>query len=252
MLQFGVYRGIELAGWYDILNIGYRLPCLGASDYPACRKLGDCQTYVWHDGQPSFAGWLEGAARGQSFVTTGPLVLLNVDGNRPGGIIRLTGSGPHSLKVKLRAISHVAPVQTVQLIAGGKVVAEHNVSPAERQGRWIEFERTIELNRSSWIAARAMGTAPSAHPDAEAHTNPVYVDIAEKAPYDRESLDRVLARLDQQMSIHRKRSFAEKARVLDYFQKSRDILLRIRQAGGLPVGGVPDDWIDRHHGRRGD
>ena len=46
LLQFGVYRGIELAGWYDILNIGYRFPCVGASDYPACRKLGDCQTYV--------------------------------------------------------------------------------------------------------------------------------------------------------------------------------------------------------------
>ena len=37
--------------------------------------------------------------------------------------------------------------------------------------------------------------------------------------------------------------------MLDYFQKSRDILLRIREAGGLPAGGVPDAWID---GRRGD
>src|SRR5262249_24623824 len=31
LLQFGVYRGIGLEGWYDILNIGYRLPCVGAS-----------------------------------------------------------------------------------------------------------------------------------------------------------------------------------------------------------------------------
>ena len=31
--------------------------------------------------------------------------------------------------------------------------------------------------------------------------------------------------------------------MLDYFQKSRDILLRIRRNGGLPAGGVPDDWI---------
>ncbi len=48
LLQFGVYRGIGLADWYHILNIGYRFPCVGASDYPACRKLGDCQTYVPH------------------------------------------------------------------------------------------------------------------------------------------------------------------------------------------------------------
>ena len=31
--------------------------------------------------------------------------------------------------------------------------------------------------------------------------------------------------------------------MLDYFQKSRDILLRIREAGGLPAGGIPDSWI---------
>ncbi len=86
--------------------------------------------------------------------------------------------------------------------------------------------------------------ADSGAPDAEAHTNPVYVDIGEKAPYNRDSLDRLIAQLDEQMAIHRKRSFAEKARVLDDFQKSRDILLRIRQAGGLPAGGVPDDWIE--------
>ncbi len=70
------------------------------------------------------------------------------------------------------------------------------------------------------------------------------MDIGDKAPYDRDSLDRLVARIDQQMDVHRKRSFAEKARVLDDFQKSRDILLRIRQTGGLPAGGIPDRWID--------
>ena len=89
LLQFGVYRGIELAGWYDILNIGYRFPCVGASDYPACRMLGDCRTYVSQNDQAGFAGWLKAAAEGRSFVTTGPLLLLEVDGERPGGIIRI-------------------------------------------------------------------------------------------------------------------------------------------------------------------
>src|SRR5204863_489600 len=32
--------------------------------------------------------------------------------------------------------------------------------------------------------------------------------------------------------------------VLDYFQKSRDILLRIRAEGGLPADGVPAAWLD--------
>jgi len=244
LLQFGIYRGIELADWYHILNVGYRFPCLGASDYPACRKLGDCQTYVHLKGEPDFAGWLKGTAEGRSFVTTGPLLLLDVDGERPGEIIRNTDEGPYRVQVRVRVKSEVAPVQNVQLIVGGKVVFEQAVPSSEGQGRWIELERTVELSRSSWIAARAFGQAPSGAPDAESHTNPVYVDLGGKAPYDRDSLDHLVGRIDQQIAMHRKRSFAEKARVLDDFQKSRDILLRIRQSGGLPVGGVPEDWID--------
>ena len=75
--------------------------------------------------------------------------------------------------------------------------------------------------------------------------------MGEKAPFDRESLDRVIARLDQQMAIHRKRSFAEKARVLDYFQKSRDILLKIRRSGGLPCRRHSGRLDQRQHRGRG-
>ncbi len=244
LLQFGVYRGIGLAGWYQILNIGYRFPCTGASDYPACRKLGDCQTYVYSKEQPDFTAWLKSAAEGRSFVTTGPLLLLEVDGKGPGNIIHMTGSGPRRVRARVRTICEVAPIQNIQLIVNGTVVHEKNLLPGEGQGRWIELEHLLELTRSSWIAARALGRSPSGAPDAEAHTNPVYVDLDGKAPYDRASLDSLLARVDQQMAVHRKRSFAEQARVLDDFQKSRDILLRIRQAAGLPAGGIPAGWIN--------
>ena len=33
--------------------------------------------------------------------------------------------------------------------------------------------------------------------------------------------------------------------MLDYFQASRDILLKVREAGGLPTTGVPLDWLER-------
>jgi len=46
------------------------------------------------------------------------------------------------------------------------------------------------------------------------------------------------------MTIHRERQFTEKAQVLDYFQKSRDILFKIRQAGGLTSTGVPAFWLE--------
>ncbi len=312
LLQFGVYRGIELADWYQILNIGYRFPCVGASDYPACRKLGDCRTYVdlgTHfvlplrtggqeglkppvpsaprstqvlarspdlatgpterlqprrqgeretlgpprggvgrpapntGGPPDFAAWLKAAAEGRSFVTSGPLLLLEVDGARPGGIIRKTGPGPHRVKVTVRATCEVAPIQTVQILVNGRVVHEQAVPLEKGKGVWIDREHTLDLDRSSWIVARTFSKAPSGAPNAEAHTNPIYVYVDDKAPYDQDSLDHLVKRIDEQIAVHRQRRFDEKARVLDYFQKSRDILLRIRRNGGLPASGVPDAWI---------
>ncbi len=248
LLQFGVYRGIELDDWYRILNIGFRLPCLGSSDYPACRKLGDCVTYVRRDRlegpEPNFAGWLQGCALGQSFVTTGPLLLLDVDGQEPGAVVAKAGRGPHRVTARVRTLSLVAPVTSVQLIVNGRVVEELTVPASQGQGNWIELSRPLDLTSSSWIAARASGKAATGAADAEAHTNPVFVHLDGKRPYDRDSLDRLVAKLDGQMAAHRARDFAEKARVLDYFQASRDILIKIRAAGGLPSGGVPRAWLD--------
>ena len=146
--------------------------------------------------------------------------------SRPGGIIRKVGTGPHRVHVRVRAACEVAPIQAVQIIVNGKVVHEQAVPAGQSRGAWIEVDRPLELDRSSWIAARAFSKAPSGAPDAEAHTNPVYVYLDNKAPYDRDSLDHLVARIDEQIAAHRKRRFDEKARVLDDFQKSRDILLR--------------------------
>ncbi len=242
LLQFGVYRGIELADWYAFLNAGFRLPCVGASDFPACRKLGDCVTYVERDPKGDGpADWLKRAGNGRSFVTTGPILLLEVDGRKPGDRIALTEKS--SQKISVRVLSPVAPVETVQIIVNGRVVAESKTPSGGAVREWYTFDTRIELNESSWIAARAFGKTKLGAPDAESHSNPVFVDLDGKAPYDRASVDRLIAKLDEQMAKNRARKFAEKAKLLDYFQKSRDILLKIRSSGGLPAAGVPPTWL---------
>ena len=113
------------------------------------------------------------------------------------------------------------------------------VAPREGEGCWLDFKEQIELTESAWIAARAFSLSPLGTPDAEAHTNPVYVYVNGRAPYDRESLDRLLEQIDKQIAEHKKRKFSEQTKVLDYFQRSRDILVKIRAAGGAPATGHP-------------
>ena len=63
LLQFGIYRGIGLEGWYHVLNAGFRFPVIAACDYPACRKLGDCRTYVAHRWRAQLRGLADGGRR---------------------------------------------------------------------------------------------------------------------------------------------------------------------------------------------
>lgn len=253
LLQFGVYRGIGLADWYHILNTGYRFPAEGASDFPACRFMSDCRTYVWDDpakstaktgkgavekekSGPEIGDWIKGVAAGRSFMTTGPLLLFEVDGLRPGSALKFDGAGPRTVKTRVRVRSEVTPVTNIDLIVNGQVVKRVT---GKHQGDWWELEQPIELKASSWIAARAWSTTPGGQPDAEAHSNPVYVSLNGKAPYSQASLDAWVEQIDKQIAIHTKRNFAGKAPVLAYFQRARDVLLKIRQRGGLKADENP-------------
>lgn len=238
LLQFGIYRPIGLEGWYRILNIGFPFPALGASDYPPCRKFADCRTYVHSETEPRIDDWLRLLTKGQSFFTTGPLLLLEVDGVKPGGAIALSGSGPHKVKTRVRVFSEVAPVTDLDLIVNGKTVARKSIKADDSRGRWIELAEELEISASSWIAARAHSKAPSGSPDAEAHTNPVHVYLNGKAPYNDADLDWLLDRLDGQITAQVNRDFPSrtplgaKVKTIGHFKKAREELIAIRNKGG--------------------
>jgi putative membrane-bound dehydrogenase-like protein len=244
LLQFGIYRGIGLLDWYHMLNCGFRLPIIGASDYPACRKLADAVTYTFLPDELDGPRWLRAATDGRSFVTTGPLILLDVDGRRPGETTLVESAAePHTVNVRLRVRSEVAPVTQVQIVVNGHVHTEWRVPVTRGQHTWLDFTVPVELTESSWIAARAFSESRLGTPDSEAHTNPVHVVMGRHAPYNRESLDALVERLDKQIAVHRARDFAEKAKVLAYFERSRDILMKIRERGGAPADGHPSELL---------
>ncbi|HXT57409.1 MAG TPA: CehA/McbA family metallohydrolase, partial [Pirellulales bacterium] len=231
LLQFAEYRGIALDGWYRMLSIGYRFPAIGASDYPYCRAFGDCRTYVHSPERPDSAEWARRAAGGHSFFTTGPLLLLDVEGRSPGDSIAVEDDKPRRLTARVRVRSEVAPITSVELVVNGRVV-ETLAAPAGATGDWLELERALTLDESSWIAARARSSSASGQPDAEAHTNPVYVSFSGKAPYREADLDWLVARLDERIKELAARRFPEQPMALEFFNKSRRELLAIREAAG--------------------
>ena len=225
LLQMAHYRGIGLSGWYRILNCGFRFPGLAGSDFPYSRCLGDCRNYVYAPRRPDFKEWTTAAREGRSFFTTGPLVLLDVDGKRPGDTIDLvTGqSGPLNVSVRIR--SEVTPVEHVELIVGGETVRSELVPNKTGRGHWYELKHRLTIDRPTWIAARAFSVSPTGRPDAEAHTNPVYVYVDGQKPFDQRDRDWLLAKLDGRIALLEKREFAEKPQVIQFFHAARQKLL---------------------------
>jgi len=231
LLQFGVYRGIGLEGWYDMLNAGYRFPAMGSCDFPPCRTLADCRTYVHQ--AAAMREWLAGIAEGRSFFTTGPLLLLEVDGAKPGAQVAKTGDGPHPVKARVRMRCEVTPVTHLDLIVNGQVMKHETIPADAAQGKWVDVTYELALTESSWVAARAYSQTSFGQPDAEAHTNPVYVYLNNRAPFQRASLDAWVSKIDGLIAKQSAREFAERAQVLGYFQSARDVLMRIREQNGL-------------------
>lgn len=224
LLQFAVYRGIGLDGWYHILNAGYAFPAVGASDYPYCRALGDCRSYVYlGEAKPTFENWNRALMQGRSSFTTGPLLELTIDGAGPGDTVPLAG-GKSRAQARVRMISPVAAVDELQLIEAGTITHRRPIQEAE-QGKPVEWDVTIEINAPTWIAARATGTGPSGREDAEAHTNPIYLTVNNDRICRVESIDWLISKLDAETEQQRKREFQERDRILEYFAMARRALI---------------------------
>lgn len=188
LLQFGEHRSLGLTGWYDFLNIGFRLPMIGACDYPYAQRLGSEITYAWSDTAPTPRSFAEALAGGRSFATSGPMLFFTVEGKKPGEILRYPETTERKLRLDARVYSPQHPVRHLDLIVNGEVV-ERRTDPSGRS-EWT-LGHLLPLRGSCWIAARAYGDGGT-----EAHTNPIYVYVGDRHPFSAASARQIIARLD--------------------------------------------------------
>lgn len=230
LLQFAEYRGISLEGWYHILNAGYRFPGVGASDYPYCRALGDCRTYVHLSDKVTVEEWNRGAAAGRSFFTTGPLLQVKIAEKFPGETVTLQ-EGRQELSVQVRMQSLVSAVDEIQVIEGGNIVSRKRLTGEERN-QPVEWKASVAVENSTWVAVRAFSKSAGGRVDSEAHTNPVYINVGKQAVRKSESIRWLLKRVNDLIVEQERRDFPQREQVLGYFRASRESLEhRLQQTG---------------------
>jgi hypothetical protein len=169
-----------IADWYRFLNLGYQLPVVGGSDKMAASSLlGGVRTYTQLGERPfTYENWMEATRAGHTFVTVGPLIDMEVQGNAPGSQLQLPKSGG-TLNVSWQAESVRVPICAVEVVVGGETVEVHHPDDAMT----ARGSTDIKVNASTWIAVRIRGSYHGRDADIAAHTSTVHVFCGKQPIY---------------------------------------------------------------------
>jgi TolB protein len=162
--------------YYRLLNAGFRIAATGGtdnfSDVFLDPPVGSDRTFARLTGPLTHPNWLEAIKQGRTFFSTGPILLMTVDGREPGSEIARAGTAAATHRVQIDVHS-IAPVDTLEILANGDVVETIRATDPKR----ISFDGPVQLPAGGWIAARVSGPpSPYLGDDyAFAQTSPVYV-----------------------------------------------------------------------------
>ncbi|MCC6770777.1 MAG: CehA/McbA family metallohydrolase [Gemmatimonadaceae bacterium] len=162
--------------WYRFLNAGFPVAPSGGTDVMTdlhrTMAVGTTRVYVRPDGPFNWASYFAALKAGRSFVTTGPLVDLQVGAQQPGDVI---ADGEREVAFTLGVYTAV-PVDSVALVVNGRTV--WSGAPPDSTGRRT-YAGTVRLPAGGWVAARVVGPDitqwPAMAEYAFAHTAPIWI-----------------------------------------------------------------------------
>jgi hypothetical protein len=165
------FENLRFQEWYRYLNCGYRLPAVAGTDkMGSWIPAGAYRAYA-HLGSEEFTfpNWAKAVRRGNTFMSSGPLLLFEVDGRVPGVEIPIGAGG--SIEVRADARS-AAPIHRLDIVLNGRVVASRREDAGAKQ---ITLNDTIRAQGPGWIAARCASRLETPGFRIAAHTSPVYL-----------------------------------------------------------------------------
>ncbi len=201
VMQFCVAEGpLALENYYRFLDLGCKLTALAGSDFPWCGRggragedpvgpqIGDARFYTYTEGEFTFDRWLAGVKAGNTFVTTGPMLELTVNGALPGSTLDVKPGTRLHLVARAWGQPQQIPLQRIQIIGHGKVLREVVPGAAGQTPAELAVEFDLSVEQGIWLAARV-----DAGPTQLAHTTPVYVTVNGGGFQNRANLDRQIA-----------------------------------------------------------
>jgi hypothetical protein len=167
--------------YYALLNCGFRLrPTAGTASGVHPVPLGFGRVYVHLREGFSYDAWLRGLNVGNSFVTTGPMLFVELNGKDPGAVFKARDATSRTYHLTGTARSAV-PLKPIEIAVNGEVM--RTVTPRNREVSGKSYENVIDeklqLDQSAWIAVRCFEDRADKRVRF-AHTAPFHIEVPGK------------------------------------------------------------------------
>eukprot|EP00913_Durusdinium_trenchii_P035312 g33042.t1 len=168
--------------YYALLNCGFRMrPTAGTASGVHPVPLGFGRVYVHLKDGFSYDKWMAGLNAGRSFVTTGPMPVLEFNGRLPGHRFKLANGDAHHAAAVRGTIESAQPLSSIEIVVNGEVVRK--IKPKnnkQKSGAYISrIDEAVRLEGTSWVAVRCFENRPGGK-FRFAHTSPVWFDVKGK------------------------------------------------------------------------
>jgi TolB protein len=222
-LEWSHANHAQLPVWFRALSLDLPLTPTGGEDsitnLHRDKLVGCFRTFVHVDGPLTAEGWLDGMRKGHTFFSSGPLMELRINGQMPGGTVRLPAGGG-TIDVEARVWSYT-PLNKVAIYSNGKAVRELSASQP--------FHERIPVTSSGWYSLYAEGP-PDKHVDSvfpQAGTNAIRVYVGEQKINHPEAAAYFLRWIDKLQSMAEAwlwwRSDKEKKHIFAQFEEARQV-----------------------------
>ena len=219
--------------YYALLNFGLKMrPSAGTASGVHPVPLGFGRVYVQLEDGFSYEKWMKGLDAGRSFVTTGPMVFVEIAGQAPGSTIRREAARYSRCRIAGTVLSS-QPIKPIEVVANGRIATR---VPAENEKTTSgacrsPFEAELPIEGTSWIAVRVFEDRPDGRVRF-AHSSPVHIEVPSMPLYPREEevdyfVGRMREELERNADVLDQPSLEEYRRALEFYESKRELLERV-------------------------
>lgn len=146
--------------WFNILNQGYRMPAISELDGGLGKNdrfyYGSMRTYYKVDGEFSIPKVADAVRRGETFVSSGPILKVNIDEKyKIGDIIRIDGS-KHTLNIEAFASGDKDDYLSYIIVyRNGEIFKLWDI----REDKSRNFRESLDIteDKQAWYVTKAYG-----------------------------------------------------------------------------------------------